>query len=109
LELKTSTVHRKLDRKLKIAGLEAPDLLAVLMFGAIMNLIFGQTALALPIVIILPSVMLLVLYFGKRDKPDGYLLHLLRFYFTPGFYSAGEDPKHEHLMRRNIIDTKPRK
>ncbi len=104
MEIKTSSVHRKLDAKLKIAGLEAPDLLFVLIFAAIMNLFFGRTSLALPLVLVLPAVMLLVLYFGKRDKPDGFMIHLARFYLTPGFFSAGEDSKFEEQMRKPIFD-----
>ena len=103
MELDQSTVHRKLDAKLKIAGLEAPDLLFVLIFAAVMNLFFGRTSLALPLVIILPSLMLLILYIGKRDKPDGFMIHLARFYLTPGFLSAGQESKFEEQMRRPIF------
>ena len=103
MELSTSTVHRKLDAKLKIAGLDAPDLLFVMIFAATMDLFFGQTRLALALVITLPIVMLLVLYIGKRDKPDGFLIHLVRFYLTPGFLSAGLDSKFEDQMRKPIF------
>ena len=103
MELNTSTVHRKLDAKLKIAGLEAPDLLSVMIFAAIMDLFFGRTGLALPLVVVLPSVMLLGLYIGKRDKPDGFMVHLARFYLTPGFLSAGEESKFEDRMRNPIF------
>lgn len=103
MEIQTSSVHRKLDAKLKIAGLEAPDLLFVLIFAAVMNLFFGRTSLALPLVLVLPSVMLLVLYIGKRDKPDSFLIHLARFYLTPGFFSAGEESKFEDQMRKPIF------
>lgn len=103
MEVQSSSVHRKLDAKLKIAGLEAPDLLFVLIFAAVMNLFFGRTSLALPLVLILPSVMLLALYFGKRDKPNGFMIHLARFYLTPGFFSAGEESKFEERMRKPIF------
>lgn len=103
MELNTSSIHRKLDAKLKIAGLEAPDLLFVLIFAAVMNLFFGRTSLALPLVIVLPGAMLLGLYFGKRDKPDGFLIHFVRFYLTPGFFSAGEESKFEEKMRKTIF------
>ncbi|MBX3034584.1 MAG: hypothetical protein KF865_11725 [Bdellovibrionaceae bacterium] len=103
MEIQTSNVHRKLDAKLKIAGLEAPDLLFVLIFAAVMNLFFGRTSLALPLVLVLPSVMLFTLYIGKRDKPDGFMIHLARFYLTPGFFSAGEESKFEDKMRKPIF------
>ena len=103
MELQSSSVHRKLDAKLKIAGLEAPDLLFVLIFAAVMNLFFGRTSLALPLVIALPLLMLFALYVGKRDKPDGFMIHLARFYLTPGFFSAGEESKFEDQMRKPIF------
>ena len=84
-------------------GLEVPDLLFVLIFAAVMNLFFGRTGLALPLVILLPSAMLLALYFGKRDKPDGFMIHLARFYLTPGFLSAGEESKFENNMKIAIF------
>ncbi len=103
MELQASSVHRKLDAKLKIVGLEAPDLLFVLIFAAVMNLFFGRTSLALPLVIALPLLMLFALYVGKRDKPDGFMIHLARFYLTPGFFSAGEESKFENQMRKPIF------
>lgn len=102
--LKASTVHRKLDARLKIAGLEAPDLLVVLILAAVMNLIFGRTSFGLLAVVILPSIMLLVLYFGKRDKPDGYLIHLLKFHLSPGVLSAGEESRQEDKLVRKIYE-----
>ncbi|MCB9092875.1 MAG: hypothetical protein H6621_00075 [Halobacteriovoraceae bacterium] len=104
MELHSSRIHRNLDAKLKIAGLEAPDLLFVLIFAAIMNLFFGETSLAIPLVLVLPSILLLILYFGKRNKPESFLVHLLRFYLTPGFLSAGESPLKEEKMRRHIYE-----
>lgn len=103
MEIQSSSVHRKLDAKLKIAGLEAPDLLFVLIFAAVMNLFFGRTSLALPLVLVLPSLTLATLYIGKRDKPDGFLIHLVRFYLTPGFFSAGDESKFEEQMRKPIF------
>lgn len=84
-------------------GLETPDLLSVLIFAAVMNLFFGQSSLALPFVIVLPLIMLGTLYIGKRDKPDRFLIHLTRFYLTPGFFSAGEDSQFEEKMRSPIF------
>lgn len=100
--LNSSRVYRNLDAKLKVAGLEAPDLLFVLIFAAMMNLIFGNTSLVFPLVIVLPSLILLLLFFGKRNKPEDYLVHLIRFYITPGFYSAGEAPKQIEQMKLKI-------
>jgi hypothetical protein len=88
--LKTSTVHRKLDAKFKIGGMEAADLLAVLILGAVMNLIFGQLSIGPIFIFGLPGILFFVLYFGKRGKPEGYLFHALKFYISPGELKAGE-------------------
>lgn len=102
MDLNSSRVYRNLDAKLKIAGLEAPDLLFVLIFAAIMNLLFGNTNLVFPLVIVLPCLILLILFFGKRNKPDGYLIHLIRYYITAGFFSAAELPSHVKKMKLRI-------
>jgi len=75
-----------------------------MIFAAVMDLFFGRTAMALPLMIVLPLIMLVVLYVGKRDKPPGYLIHLARYYLTPGFLSAGEESKFEDRMRKPIFD-----
>lgn len=71
--------------------MEAPDILGVLIFASIMNLFFGRSDLSFFFVIILPLALLVILYFGKRGKPDGYLIHLARYYLTAGYYSAGNN------------------
>ncbi len=88
--LKTSTVHRKLDAKFKIGGVDATDLLAVLILSAILNLFFGQLPIGPIFVFGLPTILFFVLYFGKRGKPDGYLLHAFKYYLSPGELRAGE-------------------
>lgn len=86
MELQRSSVHRGLDVRMKVAGMEAIDLIATLILGASLN-IFHLPSL---LVIGLPGAALVILYFGKRNKPDGFLVHLARYYLTPGHYSAGQ-------------------
>ena len=88
--LKTSAVHRNLDAKFKIGGVEAADLLAVLLSGAVMNLIFGRMSIGPIFIFGVPGLLLSALYFGKRGKPEGYLMHALKFYFSSGELRAGE-------------------
>ena len=104
IEVHTSEVHRNLDAKFKIGGLEAFDLLLALIFGAVMNLFFGGTSLELPLVIGAPILILVTLYFGKKGKPENFLIDFLRFYMEPGFYSAGEEHKHQKSMRGKIYE-----
>ncbi|MBX9768805.1 MAG: type IV conjugative transfer system protein TraL [Bdellovibrionales bacterium] len=102
--LKTSTVHRKLDAKLKIAGLEVMDLIAVLLLAAVSNLIFGGMKLAPVFVLILPSTLAAVLYVAKRDRPEGFLLHLLRYWTTPGLYSAAHINEPLEQKRKRLLN-----
>lgn len=88
--LKVSTVHRKLDARFKIGGIDATDLLAVLFTAAVMNLIFGRLSFGPIFIFGIPAVLFFVLYFGKRGKPDGYLLHAIKYYLSPGELWAGE-------------------
>lgn len=87
--LKSSTVHRKLDAKFKIGGIEATDLLAVLILAAVMNLFFGRLNFGPVLFLGVPSLLFVALYFGKRGKPDGYLVHVIQFYLTSGELHAG--------------------
>ena len=101
--LKTSRVHRKLDAKLKILGFEIMDLLAILMLAAVNNLFLGRTSFAPVFVLVIPSLLAAVLYFVKRNRPEGFLLHWLRYVTTPGVYSAAQvNPKLEEKRRRLI-------
>lgn len=86
MEIQRSTVHRGLDVRMKVAGMEAIDLIATLILSAILNL-FGLPSV---LVIGLPAAALATLYFGKRNKPDGFLIHLARYYLTPGHYSSAQ-------------------
>jgi len=55
-----------------------------------MNLIFGRLPFAPVVVFGLPGLLFCALYFGKRGKPEGYLVHALRFYISSGELHAGE-------------------
>lgn len=88
--LKTSTIHRKLDAKFKIGGVDATDLLSVLGCAAVMNLLFGQFSFGPIFIFGIPGILFFVLYFGKKGKPEGYLLHAIKFYLSPGEIRAGQ-------------------
>ena len=106
MSLRVTPVSQGLDRKLKMFGLEVPDILAIFITLSILNFVFGQTSLKLFLVWLPTALVAGVLYFGKRGKPDNYLIHWLRFQFKPGTYSAfapptnGEEPP--HLSTRRI-------
>lgn len=95
--LKTSQVHRRLDAKLKVGGVEATDLLVVLILAAVLNLFLNSIPFGPIFIFGIPCLLFVVLYFGKRGKPDGYLLHAIKFYLSPGELRAGS---HEDKCRQ---------
>lgn len=90
MSLLTSKVPRSLEAKTKLFGFEIADLLLIFLYLATSNLIFGSTRLKFPIVWIGTLVIAGVLYFVKRDKPDGFLQHWGEFKRMPGILSAGK-------------------
>ena len=106
MKLNQSIVHRKLDSKVKIVGLEVHDLLFVLLFAAIMNLIFGQTAIGFYLVFVVPAIMAAILFIAKRNKPDGFLVHAIRYYSNAGAFSAGDEGKNTKLKQVRINESK---
>ena len=102
-DLDSSVVHRNLDAKLKIGGLEALDLLAVLIFSAFMGVFFDGGLSGFIFVFMLPLTLLIFIYFIKRNKPEGFLKDLLRFSLSRGFYSATEPLKNQTKLRNSIL------
>ena len=89
MTLKTSQVHRRLDAKFKVGGVEAADLLGVLILAAVMNLFLGRVPYGAVFIFGIPAALFVGLYFGKRGKPDGYLAHAIKFYLSSGALRAG--------------------
>jgi hypothetical protein len=81
-----------LDKRLQLLGFEVPDLLAIFLTLSILNFIFGQTNVKFFLVWLPTLALAATLYFGKRGKPDNYLLHWLRFQIKPGTLSAFPEP-----------------
>ena len=88
MALRTSNVYRCLEKKTLVFGFEIIDLFLVFTCLAILNFLFR----GFPYKFFLtwgPSAVLAIgLRIGKAGKPDNYLLHLVRSYFTPVVFSA---------------------
>ncbi|MBF0361156.1 MAG: hypothetical protein HQK49_09100 [Oligoflexia bacterium] len=89
-ELRSSVVHKNLDKKIKLAGFELLDVLSVLFLSSVMNLIFGRTSISFLMVFIVPLTVGVILHFGKKNKSENFILHFIRYYLIPGRYEAGE-------------------
>ncbi|MFZ4713622.1 MAG: hypothetical protein ACOYL6_07925 [Bacteriovoracaceae bacterium] len=102
-ELDSSVVHRNLDTKLKIVGLEALDLLLVLVLSAIMGLFFDGGKLGFIFIFLVPVTLLVSLFIIKRNKPDGYIKDVMKFYVSRGHYSASEELKNQNKIINKIL------
>ncbi|MFY7991930.1 MAG: hypothetical protein ACOVP4_01450 [Bacteriovoracaceae bacterium] len=102
-ELDSSVVHRNLDTKLKIVGLEALDLLLVLVLSAIMGLFFDGGKLGFIFIFLVPITLLVSLFIIKRNKPDGYIKDVMKFYVSRGHYSASEELKNQNKIINKIL------
>ena len=100
MELSKSSVHRGLDVRMKVGSFEALDLIVTLILTALLNL-FGLPGI---VVIAFPATLLIVLYLGKRNKPEGFLAHLIRYFLTPGHYSAGATSSEIELMKGKLYE-----
>lgn len=88
MALKTEPVSRCLDKKLLMLGFEVPDILAIFLLLSLLNFAFGQSGAKLFLVWLPTILAATVLRVGKRGKPDSYLLHLAKFYFSPKHLEA---------------------
>jgi putative exporter of polyketide antibiotics len=91
-KMQVTSVPKCLDKKLELFGFEILDLCAIFVSLSLLNLLFGQ--ISRTFLVWIPTIVLtIVLHFGKRGKPEKYLLHLLRFNLMPGTFSAFEESK----------------
>ncbi len=88
MDVNSSKTYRCLETKAQILGFEIFDILLISSAISAGNLLVPDV----PFKFFLswgPAVLLaLVLRFGKRGKPDHYLVHWIRFQFSPRVYLA---------------------
>ena len=94
-DLITSRTFRCLERKATIMGFELFDVLLIGITLSVTNFLVGEVPFRL-IVAWTPAIFLAgVLRFGKRGKPENYLIHWLRFMVGPKNYSAFGEAKNK--------------
>ena len=93
MSLITTPVSKCLDKKTKIFGFEMADILLVFILLAVLNLFFGKTDQKLLLVWLPPAILALIFKYGKKGKPENFIVHWLRFQFAPGVYSAFKEAK----------------
>ena len=50
--------------------------------------------------------MAAILFIAKRNKPDGYLVHVIKYYTNTGAFSAGSKGKNNNLKQVRINESK---
>ena len=81
MEIYSTPVSRCLDNKLLILGFEVVDLFAIFLLLAVLNFLLSPIGGWVTLLVwILPSLLALILRYGKRGKPENYLLHVARYY-----------------------------
>lgn len=98
--LKCTHMSQCLDKKILLWGFEMADLLIVFMVLAVLNLFFGETSNKLFFVWTPPTLLALLLRYGKKGKPENYLVHWLRYQFSSGIYCAFKGPDQNPLPPR---------
>jgi hypothetical protein len=102
-----SKVSRSLERKTLILWLEITDIFALVSFCSLLNLLFGGGAWKLYLVYLPTLVLAITLILAKRGRPEGFLLHFLRFHFEPkqlSCFSSGPEafPLLNALRRKEL-------
>jgi hypothetical protein len=77
---------RCLEKKLALFGFEIFDLVAIFITLSVLDLLFGESRYALLEVWIPTALMALALHYGKKGKPDKYLVHRLKYLTSPARY-----------------------
>ncbi len=104
--LKCTPLSQCLDKKTLLWGFEMADLLIIFMMLAILNLLFGQTDHKFMLVWSPPIITALIFKFGKKGKPDNFLLHWIRFQIKSGIYSAFKSPSisiEPPLIKKEVV------
>lgn len=86
--LEQNKVSKSLERKLLIMGFEVLDLLVIFLLLSVLNFLFGSSSYQLFLVWMPPALLALILKIAKKDKPDNFLIHFLRYWVSPGILKA---------------------
>lgn len=108
--LELSKVSRSLDRKTLILWLEITDIFAIVTFASILNIVFGGTGLKIYFVYLPTLVLGVILILAKRGKPDGFLVHFLKFHLQPKHLTCFDSgPESYPLLRAIAIRRKDKR
>lgn len=106
VQLRSTEVSRCLEKKILFMGYELPDVLAIFMFLAALNLAFGRTEYKFALVWLPTAALAVALRLAKRGKPDGFLIHWVRFQIRPRALFAFPEPSTRinppHISKKEV-------
>lgn len=105
--LETSTVYKCLDKKTLILGFEIIDLFVMSVLLCLLNFIFAEAHFKLFFTFGPVGILALILRVMKMGKAENYLIHWLRFQFTPGVFRAwplcGDNNEFLRMKRKGVF------
>ncbi len=104
--LKTSKVYKCLEKKTLILGFEIFDMFLICILLSVLNLICGNSDWKLFYTWLPTLAVALLMRYGKKGKPDNFLVHWLRFQFSPGVYSAFPSVKNLRRKKHTLSITR---
>ena len=104
MTLRVTKTNPCLERRLKIAGFEVVELLAIFLVISVLNLLTGPLNMRV-LTVWIPSLTLAAIFWAsKRGKPENYLLHFLRFHLRAKIYDSFSDGgKYDRYVAQNIF------
>lgn len=116
MSLESSTVYKCLEKKTLILGFEVIDLFVMSALLCLLNFIFAESSLKLFFTFGPVGIIAILLRVMKMGKAENYLLHWLKFQFTPGVFRAwplcGDQNALIHMRQKGVYHYagfKPRK
>lgn len=94
--MRVTPVSKNLDKKLKILGFEVPDLLVIFLTIGILNFLVKDGSAKILYVWGPAVVLALAVRIFKRNKPDNFLVHWLRYHLLPEGLQAFPAPKKQN-------------
>ena len=102
--MRVTEVNKSLDKKLKILGYEVPDILLIFLFIGVMNFIVKDGSDKIFYVWIPGIVLAIVLRIFKRNKPDNFLIHWVRYHLLPAGLRALPKAKSQNYSYKDEND-----
>jgi hypothetical protein len=110
MNLPTSKVYKCLDKKTLVLGFEIMDLFALMLLLATLNFFAGNSHYKIVFTWVPVAIIAAVLRIAKRGKADLFLVHWLKYHFSPkvywGFFEA---TKPNELLRLQKLKKLKRK